>query len=220
MSTIAPSLSMRRRVADALAELIEKSAPALVGNCRAVYDDEESIKGTPSLRVLPRRLKFAAQQPVEKFYNADSGDALYQVGEWQGEFELQLATNHTREREELEESIASLWQLDVDRAGVLVLPLPNAPAVSASGPLPSGFDAFAALFLDTDEWHEERVFTKRRDSILIVDVEAPAFAITQSVPTIETVRIMLQQIQATEVDVSDPRAIVVREETIQIDEQS
>jgi hypothetical protein len=220
MSTITPSLSMRRRVCDELAAACERMAPALAGKCFAAYSDEEVTKTAPSLRVLPRRLRFVPLQPVEKGRIEGSDDVVYQVGEWQGEVELQLAANHTREREEIEESIAALWQLDVDRAGVLVLPLPSAPAVSASGPIATSYSSIVSFFLDSDEWQEERVFTKKRDSLLVVDVEAPALAIAQSVPLINTIQLTLQRIAAGEKAVDDPSAIVVSEETIQIDEQS
>lgn len=190
------SLSIRRAAADVLKLRIEQCIPALNGRTRATFaDEEENRPEGASCALVFKRAGFEPQQSAEVLATEGAGPLVLQLGEWAVRAQIIVGAGSSREREALEEALLGLWLTDPDRPGVLVLPITDAPAVSEHGPVSTGATVIATFVLDDDEFNEERVFSKKRDSVLGITVELPALLRVASVPSLETIRTTIESLR-------------------------
>lgn len=178
---------LRYQACQVLADHIAANIPAFAGGkARAVHAEPEDDATYPSVVVMPRRFAFQSFQEDEVHAPAASTELVTEVGAFEGSVDLRLYALSAPQREEYEDKLTALFLQREGAPGVLVL---VCPAVTIAGQVSpptelSTYDAPVAFALDESEWHEEKVFDKRRYTYLTLDVVLPAL-VRQSVYTIE-----------------------------------
>ncbi len=175
---------IRTHTMSALISVIEAAVPALRGKICKMGEPNQP-REWPTLQILPIRFKY---YPMQSHEHKELGAhrLVEDVGRHEGTIQLRLGATNPQARWDLEDEILDIFTSQEGRPGVLLTTIEEV------------HDAVVAWELDTDEWENEMVFTKKFFSIMTVTVQIPALVVRGSVYTIEHLRFALTEDLETE----------------------
>mgnify|MGYP001565042282 CR=1 FL=1 len=165
---------IRYTACKALADHVAGEIPALAGKVRILHGEPEDDAAYPGLTILPRRFSFEPWQEDEVWTPLTSTEMVTEVGTFSGTVELRLLALSGPQREVNEERLTRLFLARAGAPGVLVLTL-AALEIDETATL---YSAPVAFTLEDGEWHEERVWDKRRYTYMTVGLTLPALVRT------------------------------------------
>lgn len=184
-----------------LGEVIEREVTALRGRVCAGPSDRAHRRVFPNLAIVPETFTFQPWEsdPVDPRTGLDReptpGTTIHQVGEWIGQFRLELGAAEPKTRAVLEELVERAF---LSGAGSAVDPLyPDAGKEMRSGAIlidaADCYGARMAFLLSEDSWSQEMAFGDEWFSIMRVDVELPALVPRYKVGRIRDLRLYLTE---------------------------
>lgn len=179
--------NMKRIVANLLADYIGANVAGLSGKTNATIAGPEVTLPCLALRVIPQGLTFEPAQEDEVYAaDPDDGNLITDVGQWTGQFNLELYTTSPAERELYEQAITDLFMQEVWAPGTLFL---DTPALTVNNYI-SLYSAEVKIRLTDEDWNDEMAFEAKRYCYLTVDVDLPVL-VNRAVTNITSLQIWL-----------------------------
>lgn len=152
----------------------------------------------PSVALIPKLFTYNDFQDEEKDDQTFSDSVLVDVGAFEGQVEVRVASLSAFDRERIQDLVWGAFHSDEYRKGVIV---------AQTAPLDIGgkaylFPATTVMALNDEDWREEMVFASERYAYLTCDCAYPAL-VSRNAYTIEHLRVAF-----TEDLTSDNPAIV------------
>lgn len=183
------NISLKRVVADAIANYLSTNIPGLTGKVSAVAAGPETMAPCLAVKVIVDSTRFEPTEPNEVYWDevTDDKTVVLDIGQFVGMVSLELYAVSPAEREEYEQKILDLFQATKWAPGTLFITTPN---LLVNG-YASLYSAEAKVRLESEEWNDEFAFEAKRYSFLDVSIDFPALTTDTDAPTIESLQIAL-----------------------------
>lgn len=183
------TVSLKRVVADAIANFIAANVTGLTGKVSAVAAGPETMAPCLAVKVIANRMKFEPTDLNEVYWDevTDDRTVVLDVGQFTGTVTLELFAVSAAERELYEQRILDLFLKTKWAPGTLFI---TTPTLTVNGYI-SLYSAEAKLRLESEEWNEEFSFEAKRYSFLDLFLDFPALTTDIDAPTIESLQVAL-----------------------------
>lgn len=179
------NISLKRVVADTIANYLSSNIAGLAGKVSAVAAGPETNEGCLQVKILPETISFEAAEAQEVWEAAvDDGKVVVDVGQFTGMVSIQLYTSSVAERELYEQQILDLFLSSTWSPGTLYI---NTPNLIVNG-YTTLYAADFKVFLQSEEWSEEYAFESKRYSFIEVYIDYPALT-TADAATIDSLQL-------------------------------
>jgi hypothetical protein len=193
------NISLKRVVADTIANYLAANVTGLAGKVSAVPAGPETNAPCLAVKVLPDTLRFEPSQADERYEDdPDDGKLVLDVGSFTGIYTIQLFAASVVERELYEQRIMDLFLKDPWASGTIFVTTPN---LTING-YASLYKAELKARLDSEEWNEEFAMESRRYSFLELFIDFPALTAINAT-NITSLQVCLADINSIVVSISD-----------------
>lgn len=183
------NISMKRVVADAIANYIATNVTGLAGKVSAVAAGPETTAPCLAVKVIVNSTRFEPTEPNEVYWNEDADDrtAVLDIGQFVGTVSLELYAVSPAERELYEQRILDLFLATKWAPGTLFI---TTPTLIVNG-YTSLYSAEAKIRLESEEWNDEFAFEAKRYSFIDLSIDFPALTTDTDAPTIDSLQLWL-----------------------------